>query len=233
MSASAETASSLAVAVIVHHGGEELLRRGRRVAYSVGPGVYGALYAVLLPAAGGDDGHVGEVSADCAHDVRGAGCGRDVQDAGPRLKPCADVGLFTDYGHDQGNVYVVGNALYVLIAYGRVHDYAHGALGLRVPGQLQGAYALGGASADAAEHGQGGVAQHGGGYGRLRRKGIDRQHGVGVAVAYDGYVRRDNKEYEAAKEMILSGAKKGFNTVSLYNGDKAVQLYVTVCPYVL
>lgn len=49
----------------------------------------------------------------------------------------------------------------------------------------------------------------------------------------DGYVRRDNKEYEAAKEMILSGAKKGFNTVSLYNGDKAVQLYVTVCPYVL
>lgn len=46
-------------------------------------------------------------------------------------------------------------------------------------------------------------------------------------------VRRDNKEYEAAKEMILSGAKKGFNTVSLYNGDKAVQLYVTVCPYVL
>lgn len=49
----------------------------------------------------------------------------------------------------------------------------------------------------------------------------------------DGYVRRDNKEYEAAKEMILSGAKKGFNTITLYNGDKAVQLYVTVCPYVL
>lgn len=59
------------------------------------------------------------------------------------------------------------------------------------------------------------------------------QNAITTMKTKDGYVRRDNKEYEAAKEMILSGAKKGFNTVSLYNGDKAVQLYVTVCPYVL
>lgn len=59
------------------------------------------------------------------------------------------------------------------------------------------------------------------------------QNAITTMKTKDGYVRRDNKEYEAAKEMILSGAKKGFNTITLYNGDKAVQLYVTVCPYVL
>lgn len=42
------------------------------------------------------------------------------------------------------------------------------------------------------------------------------------------WVRRDNKDYEAAKENILNG-NRGIFVVTLYRGDESAYLYVANC----
>ncbi len=44
-----------------------------------------------------------------------------------------------------------------------------------------------------------------------------------------GWSRRDNTDYDKAKNNILAGSR-GFFVVNLYKGDESIQIYVNTCP---
>ena len=44
-----------------------------------------------------------------------------------------------------------------------------------------------------------------------------------------GWSRRDNTDYDKAKNNILAGSR-GFFVVNLYKGDESMQIYVNTCP---
>lgn len=185
--------ASLLASVSCHHLGEELLHRRRRVGDCIGAGFDRGKDGIGLVAARRDNGDIGVLLPDSTHDIDGILAACDIQDGSASCQAGIDIGLGCRDRHDGRDIDSAGDAEQVNIRDRCIEDDAHGTLGLHVLRKRYCSHATCRAAADAAEYRHARSADDGSGDGLLGREGIDRKHGIRIAVLDDGKVGREDE----------------------------------------
>ena len=187
----------LVLAVGSHDVAEDLAVGRRRPRDGVGAGPNGLEDALIRRAAGGDDGHVGVLLADAAHDGGRLRRGGDVEDVGTGFDALVKVRVRArDREHD-GDVDRLGHVRDDGTGRRRIEHDAGRALHLGEHGEIDHALALREAAANAGKHRNIGREQQRLRDDRLRRERVDRDDGVGVHVFDDGQVGREHERLDA------------------------------------
>ena len=186
----------LILAVGGHDVAEDLAVGRRRPRDSVGACFDGLEDALIRRAAGRNDGHVGVLLADAAHDGRRLRCGGNVEDVRAGADALVKVGVRArDREHD-GDVDRLGHVRDDGAGRRRVEHDAGRALHLGEHGEVDHALALREAAADAGKHRDIGREQQRLRDDRLRRERVDRDDGVRVHVFDDGQVGREHERLD-------------------------------------